>query len=350
MLKNKRGVFYGLASGLTWGVYTIFLYSILNLFAGDQGSIDSAGGWLLIITTALVIGLCDCILAMIVELAYLAKKGLLKEYVSVLCSKSSFGILPAALFSGLLGAVPYAIAGSYSPSVAGSISASFPAIGAIVAVIWFKERLTKLKFLGIIICIVGSASMYGLSGGKVPFFVYMIAFVCAIGYAMEGCFGYNMMRGDISSSVTTTLRRTFLIGVYIILLVVISLSTKNFGYIGHLIASFDVNAATYPFLGGLIGNKGFIWLMFFLGSTCSGISYICWYYAMEYSGVATAQVLNITYGIWITVLLCLPPFLTFPTIGTAIGSLIVFGGAVLVVRESNTDTDIAAAPAAVPLE
>ena len=55
---------------------------------------------------------------------------------------------------------------------------------------------------------------------------------------------------------------------------------------------------------------------------------------MEYSGVATAQVLNITYGIWIVIILMFPPFLEMPGLGTILGALVLFGGAALVSKES----------------
>jgi drug/metabolite transporter (DMT)-like permease len=191
------------------------------------------------------------------------------------------GILPAALFSGLLGAVPYAIASSYSTSVAGTISAVFPAIGAIVAVIWFKEKLTALKFFGIIVCIVGTALLYGLAGFDVPFWVYLVALITAVGYALEGCFGYNMLRQDFDSSVTTTLRRVYLIAVFLVVLIIITLTTDTWAYLGQLISGFEVSNTSFAFLEPLVGSKIFIWAVFVLGSWCGGISYIVWYYSFE---------------------------------------------------------------------
>lgn len=330
---KKKGILFGVASGLSWGFYTVLLYNVLNLYAGSTGTVDNFQGWILIITTALVIGLCDSVFGLIFECCYLIKIREFKDYLKILFSKSSFGIIPAALFSGLLGAIPYSIASSYSTSVAGTISAAFPAIGAIVAAIWFKEKLTKLKFFGIILCIVGTGVMYGLSGAGVPIFVYGIAFICAVGYAMEGCFGYNMMRGDVSSTVSTTLRRTFLLLLYLILIIVISTVTNNFGYVFSLVQSFDMNMAI-PAFAGLGGVKVAVWIILFIGSCLGGVSYITWYYSMEYSGVATAQVLNITYGIWIVIILMFPPFLEMPGIGTILGALVLFGGAALVSKES----------------
>lgn len=334
VMDKKKGVAFGLASGLSWALYTIFLYNILNLYAGSMVEIGTFNGTILIITTALTIGTFESIFGLIFEWSYLIKIGQFKDYIRILFSKDSFGIIPAVLFSGLLGAVPFSIASSYSSSVTLTISAAFPAIGAIVAAIWFKEKVTKLKALGILVVIIGSGVMYGLAGASgVPLFVYGIAGICAVGYALEGVFGYNMMRGDVSSTVSTTLRRTFLLLLYLILIIIISASTNNFDYIFHLIKSFDMNT-TIPIFAGLEGVKVAVWIIFMLGAFLNGISYITWYYSMEFGGVATAQTLNITYGVWIVLLLMLPPFLQMPAIGTALGALIIFIGAAIVSKET----------------
>lgn len=339
MSKAKKGILFGLLSGLSWGFYTVFLFNVINPFNASQGEVGSFQGILLIIVTACIIAFVDSCIAWIFELVYLAKKGKLKEYFRILLSKDSLGIIPAVLFSGLLGAVPYAIASSYSTSVAGTISAAFPVIGALVAVVWFKEKLTKLKFAGIVICIVGTGIIYGLSGGDVPFYVYLIALVCAVGYAFEGLFGYRMIRGDMDSSVTTTLRRIYLIAILFIVIAAIVLFTGTLDYAFALVAGFEVNNTVFAFLAPYVSNELFIWGFFALGSLCGAISYIVWYYSMEYGGVATAQVLNITYGIWVIVLLALPPFNQVPTVGMILGAAILFIGAAIVVRESNKAED-----------
>lgn len=335
MSKGKKGILFGLLSGLSWGFYTVFLYNVVNPFNASRGEVGTVQGILLIVVTAAIIALVDSAIALIFELLYLTKKGKLKEYFRTLFSKDSLGIIPAVLFSGLLGAIPYAIASSYSTAVADTISAAFPVIGALVAVVWFKEKLTKLKFLGIVTCIVGTGIIYGLSTEGVPMFVYLIALLCAFGYAFEGLFGYRMIRDDMDSSVTTTLRRAYLIVVLLIVIVVIFCFTGTWSYAGELISGFDVNYTAFAFLAPFISNEAFIWGFFILGSACGATSYIVWYYSMEYSGVATAQVLNITYGIWVVFILALPPFNQTPSIGMIIGAIVLFAGAALVVKESN---------------
>lgn len=335
MKTQQKGILCGLASGLTWAVYTVLVYEVLNLYAGSLGNVTSKMGILLIIISALIVGVCESCCALVVEIGYLSYLHRFKEFIKILFSKDGFGIIPAVIFSGLLGAVPYSIASSFSTSVAGTISAAFPAVGAIVALIWFKEKLTPLKFTGIILCIVGTGIMYGLATGETPLFVYFIAAICAVGYAMEGCFGYNMMRQDVHSSVAVALRRVYAILLNLLLIIILCAVSGNFGYIGHFLSSFTVNAEVYPWLSGMTGHWAFLIVILFLGATCNGLSYIFWYYSFNYSGVGTAQVLNITYGVFIVILCMLPPFLSLPSIGVIIGAAVMFAGAAIVTREST---------------
>jgi uncharacterized membrane protein len=49
--------------------------------------------------------------------------------------------------------------------------------------------------------------------------------------------------------------------------------------------------------------------------------------------------LNITYGLWIVVLLALPPFNQLPTIGVVIGAAVIFIGAAIVVKSDSGPDD-----------
>lgn len=333
MMNMKKGVFYGVLSGVSWAVNALLLYNVLNLYAASKGDTTSFKGWIFVITCALVIALVDSCLAFISELLILAKMKRLGEFWKTLFSRDSIAVLPAAVCSGVFGAVPYVIASNYNSPLALTLSTAFPAIGALVAVIWFKEKLTKFKFVGIMVTIVGVGIMTGL-GGAVPWFVYLIALIPAFGYAFEGLFGYNAMRGDIHPEVTTVMRRVYFIILFTLMILICSCITGDFGYVGELISSFEVNSTVFPFLTGLVGNKLAIWVIFFIGSACSAISYAVWYFSMTYGGVGTAQALNITYSGFLVIFMALPPFMVLPEIGTVIGVVIILAGAVIVSYES----------------
>lgn len=342
-MKNmKKGTIYGVLSGATWAINALLLYNVLNLYVGSKGDTTSFNGWILLITCALIIALTDSCLAFISELLILAKLKKFKEFWRTLFSRDSLAVLPAAVCSGVFGAVPYIIASSYNSPLALTLSTAFPAIGALVAVVWFKEKLTKFKFFGILVTIIGVGLMTGL-GGSVPWFVYMIALIPAFGYAFEGLFGYNAMRGNIHPVVTTVMRRVFFIIIFSVMILICSLITKNFGYIFEIFRSFEVNAAIFPFLGGIAGNKAAIWIILFIGSAGSALSYAVWYFSMIYGGVGTAQALNITYSAFLVIFLALPPFTLLPGLGTIIGIAVILGGALIVSYESIKADRVAAA-------
>ena len=333
MSNKKKGTIYGLLSGFTWAINALLLYNVLDLFIAGQGYPDSFVGWMFIIVCALVIAFVDSCLAFITELGILIKMKKFGEFWRTLFSKDSLAVLPAAICSGLFGAVPYILASSYNSPLTLTLTTVFPAIGAIVAVIWFKEKLTKFKFLGIIITIVGVAVMTGF-GDVVPWYIYMIALVPAFGYAFEGLFGYNAMRADIHPEVTTVMRRVYFIVLFSVMIIVGSIFTRDFRYVIDLIASFEVNNEAFPFLTGLVGNRAVIWIILFIGSAGSAFSYALWYFSMSYGGVGTAQALNITYSGFLVLFLALPPFSQIPGLGMVIGVLVILIGAVIVSYET----------------
>lgn len=333
MTNMKKGIVYGVLSGVSWAVNALLLYNVLNLYVASKGDTSSFRGWLLLITCALVIALVDSCMAFISELVILMKMKKLGEFWKTLLSKDSLAVLPAAVCSGLFGAVPYVIASNYNSPLALTMSTAFPVVGAIVAVIWFKEKLTGLKFAGIVATIIGVGVMTGL-GETVPWFVYLIALIPAFGYAFEGLFGYSAMREDIHPEVTTVMRRVYFIILFSVMILICSLLTGDFGYIGELLSGFDVNAEMFPFLSGLAGSKAAVWIILFIGSGCSAISYAVWYFSMIYGGVGTAQALNITYSAFLVVFMALPPFKVIPGLGTVIGVVIILAGALIVSYES----------------
>lgn len=81
---KKKGIIYGLTSGITWGLYTVILYNILNLYVGSTGEIGTLDGTILIIMTALTISTCDCVFALMFECLYLVKTGQFKDFLKVL--------------------------------------------------------------------------------------------------------------------------------------------------------------------------------------------------------------------------------------------------------------------------
>jgi len=84
---NKKGNIIGLLSGLTWAIYTIVLYTVLNLYVNSKGDLLSVKGIMLILITTLLISLADLFFNVIFELGVLKKSNLMGEFKSVFFSK-----------------------------------------------------------------------------------------------------------------------------------------------------------------------------------------------------------------------------------------------------------------------
>lgn len=329
---QKKGVLLSLLSGILWAAYSVTLYSWLSPYNGDSGTLDSARGVMFIILAAIGIAWIDALITFVFEVGYVAKRGKLKEYLRLLRTKAFFRIMPAALFAGPLGLVPFAIASRYSVSVATSISAFYPALGSIIAMFWFKEKLTPFKFLGILFSISGVVVISGFSGLH-PVGIFLAVFA-SVGYSLELVFGYRLMAEDVDSDVSLALKQTSAIALYTIMLAVLLLIPGNWAFFTNLVRMIDFSTA-YSFTQGMLGNPLLISLVFILASFFNAMAYVCYFGGMNNCGVSTASSLNIAYGIWTILILALPPFFTAPSVSGLIGAVLTFVGSTIVIVESN---------------
>ena len=317
---HKKGGVLALLSGILWASYSVTLYSWLSPYNGDSGTLDSARGIMFIILAAIGIAWIDALITFVFELGYVVVRHKFRDYVRLLRSKAFFRIMPAALFAGPLGLVPFAIASRYSVSVATSISAFYPALGSIIAMFWFKEKLTPVKFMGILFSIAGVVVISGFSGLH-PVGIFLAVFA-SVGYSLELVFGYRLMAEDVDSDVSLALKQTSAIALYTIMLAVLLFIPGNLDFFTNLVRMIDFSTA-FSFTQGMLGNPLLISAVFILASFFNAMAYVCYFGGMNNCGVSTASSLNIAYGIWTILILALPPFSTMPSASGVTGSAIV---------------------------
>ena len=329
---HKKGVVLALLSGILWASYPVTLYSWLSPYNGDSGTLDSARGIMFIILAAIGIAWIDALITFVFALGYVVVRHKFRDYVRLLRSKAFFRIMPAALFAGPLGLVPFAIASRYSVSVATSISAFYPALGSIIAMFWFKEKLTPVKFMGILFSIAGVVVISGFSGLH-PVGIFLAVFA-SVGYSLELVFGYRLMAEDVDSDVSLALKQTSAIALYTIMLAVLLFIPGNLDFFTNLVRMIDFSTA-FSFTQGMLGNPLLISAVFVLASFFNAMAYVCYFGGMNNCGVSTASSLNIAYGIWTILILALPPFSTMPSASGVIGAVLTFTGSAIVIIESN---------------
>jgi drug/metabolite transporter (DMT)-like permease len=324
---GRKGNVIGLLSGLTWALYTIVLYTVLNLYANAKGDLLSIKGIMLILITTMLISLADLFFNVIFELFVLRKNNLIKEFKSVFFSKKGFGIIPAAILAGPLGLIPYAIVSAISAPVAGAFSALYPVVGAVASFLVFRERLSKVKIIGGIISIIGIIATYQLE--RVSLIVYIIALIPAFGWGLEAIFGYKLIKDDVNPIVTITLRHIYSIFILVTCLIILLIFSGEYSYIIDFYSGIQFSDMA------AIMNESFIWPIFAMGSFIGATSYILWYVSMKYISVAPAMILNISYVLWIPIILMLPPFSQQISPNVLLGCIIVFAGTSLVIIGDN---------------
>ncbi|MEG0773733.1 hypothetical protein [Clostridium sp.] len=319
----KKGNVIGLLSGLTWAIYTVILYTVLNLYANSKGDLLSVQGIMLILITTLLISLVDLVFNVIFEIIVISRSNLMDEFKGVLFTKKGFGIIPAAILAGPLGLIPYAIASAISAPVAGAFSALYPVVGAVASFLVFKEKLSKTKAIGGIVSILGIMLTYQLEA--VSPIVYMIALVPAFGWGLEAIFGYKLIKDDVNPIVTITIRHIYSILILTLCLIVFLPFSGEYSYIMEFYRGIQF-ADLFATL-----STSLIWPIFAIGSFIGATSYILWYVSMKYISVAPAMILNISYVLWIPIILSLPPFSQQISPNVLLGCIVVFLGTSLVI-------------------
>lgn len=320
---NKKGNVFGLLSGLTWAIYTIVLYTVLNLYSNAKGDLLSIKGIMLILITTVLISLVDLFFNVVFELFVLRKNKLVGEFKNVFFSKKGFRIIPAAILAGPLGLIPYAIVSTISAPVAGAFSALYPVVGAVASFLVFREKLSKLKIIGGIISILGVIATYQLE--TVSTVVYIIALIPAFGWGLEAIFGYKLIKDNVNPIVTITIRHIYSIVILGMCLITFLVFSGEYSYIFQFYSGIQFSQMCAAI------SKSFVWPVFIIGSFIGGTSYILWYVSMKYISVAPAMILNISYVLWIPLILMLPPFSQQISTNVLLGCVIVFIGTSLVI-------------------
>ena len=266
---KKRGSFLGLGSGLFWGldsvVIGIALNSVVMMTLGFSATLAS---------TAIHDGT-----SFISLMGSIISKKKVKEFKKVLFSKSGIAIIIAALLGGPIGMGAYIISISYlGASMASSISAIYPAIGAALAYVFLKEKLKKHSLFGLLLAIVAIALM-GVSGfdkiDNMALGVLAIS-VCVVGWGSEAVIISATLSEDVSSDIALAIRQlTSSIFYLLIILPFIGLA---------------------PFLS--VFNNPKILLLVMAAGLVGTISYMLYYESISIIGATQAMGLNISYPAW----------------------------------------------------
>jgi drug/metabolite transporter (DMT)-like permease len=228
------------------------------------------------------------------SLIFAASQGKLMDFFRTLKTRPGGVMILAALIGGPLASTCYVAGLQQAGSIIVPISALCPAIGAILARILFKQKLSPRMLLGIGICFFASF-MIGLTGmsDEAPqnlFLGLFFGFLAALGWGFEGCvagYGTSMIDGDIGITIRQCTAGLSNMIVLTPLFAVLA-GVSPLGMIGAALADSEslrwfIVAGFFAYFGFQLWYKGNAMCGAALGMSCNGMfsfwgPLFCWIY------------------------------------------------------------------------
>ena len=268
---------YGIAAGMTWAIETVVLGTALAMspFCSTEQAVFLAP-----FVSTFLHDACSAIWATI----YNAARGNLKK-VGHAAFKTKGGkfVMLGAIIGGPIGMTGYVMAVNYMGASIGAVaSAIFPAIGAILAYFFLKEKMQWYRWLFLLATLLG---VYGLSYSPdlnvSNFWLGIIgALMCAFGWGIEAVILAKCMQDpEVKDEYALQIRQTTSACVYGIIILPI---LRGWG--------FTISLFT--------GHTGWLLPTIVIAAFFATLSYLCYYKAISRIGASKSMALNVTYGAW----------------------------------------------------
>ena len=299
---RRSGLAWALLSGVCWGADGVVLGVALAMapFLGAAA-----------LVAPLAAAALHDVLATGWMVAFNAATGRLRRLPRSLATRQGLVLCAAAVIGGPIAMSGYLFGIKYAGAAyALAISATYPAVGAVLSRVFLRERVSRLGWLGIAVTVTGAViATYTPPAGEMPHFYLGIglAAVATLGWGVEGVLAIHAMKA-IEPVVAGTLRMATSAVVYLVVVL--------------------------PLAGGLtvfasaIGGASF-WLIL-VAAAAGAASYLTYYAASHFVGASRAMPINSLYAVW-AILFSIVLTGLHPTLQLVAGVLITFSGAVLVV-------------------
>ncbi len=304
---------YGVLSGILWGLDTVVLAIALGMglfFDAPEAAMSSAF-------------LHDALCA-VVLLVYMAIRGRLRDTVRALSTRSGRVVMVAALLGGPIGMTGYLIAiNNIGPGYTAILSSFYPAVGAVLAFVFLKERMKTRQVLALLAALAGVMIMGWSSTGadQVGNAALGIgaAVLCMVGWGSEAVILAWGMRDDaVDNETALQIRETTSALIYGLLVIPVA---GQWGFVSRV---FLTPATAVVLIAAIAGSA----------------SYLFYYKAIDTIGASRGMGLNISYSAWAVVFaLALPPH-TIPTGLQIVCCVVVLVGTVLSATSDWSDLGI----------
>lgn len=266
----------GILAGVTWALETLILGVALAMspFVSTEQAVILAP-FVSTFTHDAFSAIWACI--------YNAIRGNLKGVVRALKTKSGRFVILAAVIGGPIGMTGYVLSiNNMGASIGAVASAIFPAIGAVLAYFFLKEKMQWYRWILLIFTLLG---VYGLSySPEVNISNFWLGFagslMCAFGWGIEAVIlAKSMQDPEVTNEIALQIRQTTSAVVYAAVIIPIM---KGWGFTVSLFTT------------------GTSWLIptIALAALFATVSYLFYYKAISQIGASKAMALNVTYAAW----------------------------------------------------
>ena len=291
-MKNKIGVSAGLLSGMFWGLglaISAYIFSLYNI-------------------SPFAVAVIHDFISIFVLLAIILVKYKtinLKIFTNI----KSVSVIVGALLAGPIGMQCNLYAVKYIGSgLTSSITAIYPAVSVILAVIFLKNKVSSKTLLGIALIIVGIFIQSYKSEQVESFYLgFMFALICAVAWGSESVLSSYAMKNNLNELETLLIRQVTSFLAYLVII--------SFNGLG-IETSLDV--------------KFGVLIVFFVVSNM--VSYILYYMAINKLEPAKATGLNVSYVVW-TILFSMIFVALEVNLQLVVTSIIIILGVYVIVRE-----------------
>lgn len=266
---------YGILAGVTWALETIILGVALAMtpFVSTEQAVFLAP-----FVSTFLHDACSAIWAT----AYNGIRGNLKNVWKAFGTKSGKFVVVAAVIGGPIGMTGYVMAVNYMGASIGAVaSAIFPAIGAVLAYIFLKEKMQWYRWVLLLITLAG---VYGLSySPELDMSNFMLgvlgALMCAFGWGIEAVILAKCMQDpEVKDEYALQIRQTT--------------SALTYGII--ILPALK----GWSFTAGLFSSTGWLLPTIAFAALFATVSYLFYYKAIATIGASKAMALNVSYSAW----------------------------------------------------
>ena len=265
----------GIIAGITWAVETLILGWALAMspFVSTEQAVLLAP-----FASTFLHDLFSAIWSCI----YNTIRGNLRDVIKAVKTRSGKYVALAAVIGGPVGMTGYVLSvANMGASIGAVASAIFPAIGAVLAYFFLKEKMQWYRWIFLILSLLG---VYGLSySPEINIVNFWLGFagtlMCAFGWGIEAVIIAKCVQDDaVNDEIALQIRQTTSALVYGIVILPIM---KGWGF---TVSLFDSTGALIPVIAA--------------AALFATASYLYYYRAISEIGASKSMALNITYSAW----------------------------------------------------